>query len=293
MPQPISSDPPRLQGEDPLDGALDPLPHLHGGDRLARVAAVPALDVEGGVGGLVADVALVVERLPLGHLLVAVRGDRRRLGAVDHLGHEPASCAGTLRSATTASLTCGMAQQGALDLARLDPEAADLDLLVDPAAGTPARRPGGSGRGRRCGRAARPARRSTDRARSARPSAPAGSGSRAPRRRRRCRSSPQAPDGDEPETAVHPVDPRALSGAADRDRRPLVPSLEGGEGRGDRGFGGTIGVQQLHLPALPADSAEPGGQPMGLRLLAADHHQADPGRSRRPLSPRAAASSCQ
>ena len=44
-----------------------------------------------------------------------------------------------------------------LDLLQLDAEAADLDLVVDAPQELDARRPGGSGRGRPCGRRARPA----------------------------------------------------------------------------------------------------------------------------------------
>ena len=53
----------------------------------------------------------------------------------------------------------GMHGQGGLDLAQLDPVAADLDLVVERARGTRSRRPRDTARGRRCDRGARRARR--------------------------------------------------------------------------------------------------------------------------------------
>ena len=67
--------------------------------------------------------------------------------------------------------TPGLGAQRRLDLARLDPDAADLDLVVERGRGTPASRRPATGPGRRCGTsAARPAR--TGRAGTARRSAP-------------------------------------------------------------------------------------------------------------------------
>ena len=86
------------------------------------------------------------------------------------------------------------APQRRLDLAQLDAEAADLDLVVEPAEELEVAVRPGSAPGRRCGRAGRPARRRTDRARTAPPSAPAGPDSRAPGPTPPMYSSPGTPD---------------------------------------------------------------------------------------------------
>ena len=103
----------------------------------------------------------------------------------DDVGHEPPVARRVLAHHHRASRTPGCCRQRRLDLAQLDAEAADLDLVVGAAeelelAVARASAPRSPVRYSRPRRAAR-----TGRRRSARPSAPAGSGSRAPRPRRR------------------------------------------------------------------------------------------------------------
>ena len=142
--------------------------------------------------------------------------------------------------------TPGCAAQRRLDLAELDPEAADLDLVVDPAEvlQVAVRRAGG--RGRRSGRAGSPPRRRTGRARSARPSAPAGRDSRAPRRRRRRTARPArrpAPDGT---LRVEHVEPQIGDRAADhaRRRRPQIGRAHRPVGDVHRRLGDAVHVDQ-------------------------------------------------
>ena len=98
-------------------------------------------------------------------------------------------------TATTALPTAGMAREHGLDLAELDAEAADLDLVVDPAEELDRRRRRGSAPGRPSCRSGRRASRRTGRRRSAPRSGRGGRGSRARGRRRRCSSSPGTPIG--------------------------------------------------------------------------------------------------
>ena len=98
---------------------------------------------------------------------------RRRRGAVGHhVGDQPRSRRPSSRATTTASRTPGWRGERGLDLAQLDPEAADLDLVVEPAqvlerAVRQARAPG-----RRCGTSALARLARTGRGRTARRSGP-------------------------------------------------------------------------------------------------------------------------
>ena len=81
-----------------------------------------------------------------------VRG-RRGVARALEKGHQPLP-AGVSCAVAMIRWTAGVALEGRLDLARLDAEAADLDLVVDPAEELEGRRPRARGRDRRCGRGA-------------------------------------------------------------------------------------------------------------------------------------------
>ena len=126
------------------------------------------------------------------------RSQRRSSAAVggrpvagDEVGDQRASRPSRPRAPTTAaSRTAGCARQRRLDLAELDPEAADLDLVVDPAQAF--ERAVGPPPGEVAGpvEPAARARRRTGRGGTARRSGRAGRGSPAPARRRRCTARP-------------------------------------------------------------------------------------------------------
>ena len=129
--------PPVLQGEEARDRAVHPLRHLLGRDRLAGVAAVPTLDVEG------RGPRLPPPRAPC-------RTSRRRGSATARRDRRlpwrpaPPRAAAPRRppaagrrprrrgAATTASPTSGWRASDPFDLAELDAEAAQLDLMVEP-----------------------------------------------------------------------------------------------------------------------------------------------------------------
>ncbi len=120
------------QRTDALHDGLAPLVHLLQGERFAVVAAVPAGEVlaEPGVGG--AAVHAVVDLLPLGDLLAGARLEAvgQPLPVGDHIADEL-----RLAPVVGAGEHLGLADvrvlgDGRGDLARLDAEAADLDLVV-------------------------------------------------------------------------------------------------------------------------------------------------------------------
>src|SRR5258708_39278078 len=109
----------------PLGRTLDPFAHLSFGNRIARIATLPAR----GFRGAAMLVSLVPDHLP-------VRGRRRlgqgaALGGGNDVGYE-ALCAGRIRTGHDRALSYrGMSIQCSLDLARLNPVTADLHLMVE------------------------------------------------------------------------------------------------------------------------------------------------------------------
>ncbi len=119
--------PGRAEPTDALDGRLPPLPHLFDGDGESVVHAVPAREVLLGAFRTGRAVEEFVDLLPLLHVGVrAVEG-----------GHDVADeppVAGPVLAGDDGDLVDGrVAAQHRLDLAGLDPEAADLDLGVGAA----------------------------------------------------------------------------------------------------------------------------------------------------------------
>ena len=146
------------------------------------------------------------------------------------------------------------ARSAGLDLAELDAEAADLDLVVDAAEELERRRRAASGAGRRCGRGAPPASRERDRGRSARPSAPAGRGSRARRRRRRCRARParrSAPAGRRRRARRPACSRSAGRSAIGRRIGPALAATVDADG----GLGGPVEVPQRSPGVLAAGAS--------------------------------------
>ena len=132
--------PPGTQLPDPLDRPLHPLAHLHRGDRLPRVAAVPAADVESrvGVGRGLIEHLVVVDQPPLVdpfglHLAAAACGTRPLAPEIGHdVGHQ-ALLAGHVLARDDGRLAHRrVAAQRRFDLARLDPVAAHFHLRIDP-----------------------------------------------------------------------------------------------------------------------------------------------------------------
>ena len=143
-----------------------------------------------------------------GAQLVRLRGEVR----VEHqVGGEPAVLAALLVAVDDRRLEHPrVLHERGLDLAQLDAEAADLDLLVDPAQELHHPVAVASGPGRRSGRAGRPAWRRRDRGRRPRRCAGGGSGNRGRRTLRRCTARPGPPRG--------PVGARRRAGRSSRRR---------------------------------------------------------------------------
>ena len=213
-------------------------------------------------------------------------GGRVALVAADDVGDEALVASDVLaRERPRIRATSGCVGEHGLDLAELDAEAADLDLVVDPAQVLEVAVRRGAGPGRRCGRAG--ARRpGTGRARSARRSARGARGSpRARRRRRRTsrpgrRSAPALPCGSSRYSRRSGIGtPITLPGAGlqivQRDR-PV--------GHVHRRLGDPVHVHQLRQ--LVAVALEPGPQALQLQRLAAEDHVPQSRRHGRPRLPR-------
>ena len=126
-----------------------------------------------------------------------MRAQRRRIGCRaaagrHHIGHQPLVAGRILARDHRRLRDPGMPHQRGLDLARLDPEPAQLHLRVrapqelQHPVGAPARQVAGAVH-------PAPRRRHTGRPRTARPSAPPGPDSRAPDRLPRCKARPSHP----------------------------------------------------------------------------------------------------
>ncbi len=130
--------PPGPQAEDPLDGPIDPLAHLLRRNRLARVAAVPAADVEGRVRvrGRLIEHLIVMDQPPfvdqLGLHLGLAPAPADVIGS--EIGHDigdQAFLAGPVLAGDDRDLANRrMTAQSGLDLARLDAMTAHLELQV-------------------------------------------------------------------------------------------------------------------------------------------------------------------
>jgi hypothetical protein len=121
---------PRAHREDARDGRVEPFAHLARGNRLARVAAVPAGDVERRIGRAGAVVDLAPDGAPVVDVLVL------RLGEVavaprDDVRDERLLARRLLARDGDRLLHVRMRSERRLDLAELDPEAAHLHLVVE------------------------------------------------------------------------------------------------------------------------------------------------------------------
>ena len=122
-----------LLGADAGYGLLDPVEHLGSVDRLARVAVVPAGDVERLVERFVNEVAAGAIRLVPD--LSPRFGSRVQVGAAgDDVGHQTGVTRRVGASHHDVLERVGVAADRGFDLAEFDAVAADLDLMVDPAA---------------------------------------------------------------------------------------------------------------------------------------------------------------
>ena len=123
----------RRQRRHPGHGLLDLLAHLVGGDREARVAAVPAHEVELGVGGdpLVA-VGFLVQVAPLLDVL-AGQLTGAAVAFPRHDVRDQARVAALMRVRDDDGIAdLRVAGDRSLDLGRLHAEATELDLVVQP-----------------------------------------------------------------------------------------------------------------------------------------------------------------
>ena len=222
------------------------------------------------------------------HVVGQPRGQEVRAGAprparavaADHVGHQ-ARPPRRRRSVatTTASRHRRVGGERGLDLAQLDAEAADLDLVVEAAEVLDRRRPAASGPGRRCGRGAR------------RAAPPKGSGTKRsavssgrlqvaagrPARRRctaRRRRRPAPAAAGRSSTWMLRVGDRP----ADRARcRRASPRRRRQAGDVDRGLGGAVEVVQLGA----GQRAKKRSRELGRQRLAAADHPPQARRSRR------------
>ena len=152
---------------------------------------------------------------------------------------------------TAACAHCRVSRQNGFDLAQLDAEAADLDLVVGAAKeSSVAVRPPAS----QVAGAVQRARRviAGDRRRSARPSAPGGSDSRAPGPAPPMYSSPATPTGAGCSVRIEHVDACVRDWPADRNR--ALAGLDLGERRPEGCLGRAVKVpDSVLLPSVRAD----------------------------------------
>ncbi len=132
------------------------------------------------------------------------RHPRRAARRRHHIADEPLAARRILARNHRRLRHTGMPQQRRLDLARLDPEAADLDLRVGAARGTPSTRRRASAPDRRCGTCGCPAAR-TGRPQTAPPSARRAPDSRAPDRHPQCKARPQPQQAPAAKPAVQNI----------------------------------------------------------------------------------------
>lgn len=120
----------RLQCEDPADGGGLPFAHLGQRDRCAGVGAVPAGEVRAEPDGVLVPVQRLVRRLPVGHEVarVGVRVRHRH-----HVADQAAVAGDVLAHHHGGGQHRRVLPQHRLDLAGLDPVAAQLHLVVGAA----------------------------------------------------------------------------------------------------------------------------------------------------------------
>ena len=170
-----------------------------------------------------------------------------------HIGHQPLAAGPILARDHRRLRHAGMPQQRRLDLARLDPEPAQLHLRVR--APQELQHPVGRQRARSPVRYIRPPpQRQTGPPQTAPPSDPHGPDSRAPAQPPRCKARPQRPQAQAPDRRPghKPACSRSDGRSAERQRRPALA-----HGRADRCLGRTVGVD--HPPARRPARHQSGG----------------------------------
>ena len=118
----------RMTRKDPLGRRLQPLSHLVFGNGCAGITAMPPDEARTAIL-LRRLIRLLIDRLPLRDALVRARVEVRRLCWYDVC--DQTRFAAVIPLGDDSLPNPGMAQQGRLDLAQFDAEAAQFDLLVD------------------------------------------------------------------------------------------------------------------------------------------------------------------